>query len=80
MSQALLTGRLKLTLRGNRVLLNDLRRDPAESENLADRFPKQTAALRRELDRQLSSTAAVAGEPMTLDDALRRELKALGYL
>ncbi len=80
MSQALLTGRLKLTLRGNRVLLHDLRRDPAESENLADRFPNQTAALRRELDRQLSSTAAVAGEPMKLDDALRRELKALGYL
>jgi len=80
MSRALLTGRLKLTLRADRVLLHDLRRDPAESRDLAVRLPNQTEVLRRELDRQLSSAPAVAGESMQLDDALRRELKALGYL
>ncbi len=80
MSRALVTGHLKLTLRGDRTLLHDLHRDPAEREELATRFPKQAAALRRELDRELSATATVAGEPMQLDDALRRELKALGYL
>jgi arylsulfatase A-like enzyme len=79
-SRALVAGRLKLMQRGDRTLLYDLRRDPGEKADLAARFPRETAALVRELDRRLSTSAAVAGAPMAIDDALRRELEALGYL
>lgn len=79
-SRALVVGRLKLMQRGERDLLFDLRQDPGERVDVHERYREPAAALVRELDRQLAGAGAVAGPPMEIDDALRREMEALGYL
>ena len=57
----------------------DLTTDPAETENLAPSRPEEAERLGR-LAQELSTQRGRAGETSGADEALLRELKALGYL
>ena len=62
----------------------DLDADPAETENLATELPEDTARLGAELDIWRSRRPEASGdEPMPempIDDSVREQLEALGYL
>lgn len=63
--------------------LYDLRRDPGESENLAESRPSDVERLRRAGERlreQFRERGGVGGPTLVVDEDLRRELAALGYL
>jgi arylsulfatase A-like enzyme len=76
--------RWKLILRGGgRVLLFDLRRDPAEQRNVSDRFPDVTDRLRSELRSWRSERPRLDLESATsikLSKQEEQRLKALGYV
>lgn len=66
--------------------LYDLRKDPAEKDNVAARFPRVTSALKaeiaawRELNRTAASEAPSTPAPASLDWPTQQKLKAAGYL
>ncbi|RMD85389.1 MAG: hypothetical protein D6815_01945 [Candidatus Dadabacteria bacterium] len=64
------------------VALFDLKRDPAEQVNLAERMPDRVAALRADLAvlEQAAAAQAVRGEHRDIDAASRERLRALGYI
>ena len=57
------------------VELYDLRRDPAERDNLADGLPDILTRLRPELPAERD-----ASEANTIDEETRRQLESLGYM
>jgi len=70
----------KLMRRGDRRLLIDLAQDPGEGADLADSEPRLAEALARAFEARAAPTG-VAGEPLPYEDeALRRQLRELGYL
>ena len=60
------------------ALLYDLRSDPREQNDLAAEQPERRAALTARAERYLATKPADT-EEVTLDDALLRQLRALGY-
>jgi arylsulfatase len=64
------------------VELYDLRADPRETTNVADKEPARVAELRRDLEtlRAASRASAVKGTTGTIDAADEERLRALGYL
>ena len=64
------------------VELYDMRSDPGETTNLADKEPARVAELRRDLEalRTASRASAVKGTTGTIDAADEERLRALGYL
>ena len=69
-------------IRAPRPELYDLRRDPAETEDLAARDPERVAALERRLADILSGLggAVVPGAPSVAEAALEARLRTLGDL
>jgi choline-sulfatase len=74
-------GRYKL-IRAPRRELYDLREDPHETLNLADREARRADAMERTLDALLAQlgTAAAAHAPSQLDAETAEKLEALGYV
>lgn len=75
----------RFSVRTNRwKLLNgrlfDLGRDPGETTDVADRFPLVRAGLLGTLDEFLGLPRVVGAEPIQLDEDLREQLRALGYV
>ncbi|MDX1503427.1 MAG: sulfatase, partial [Thermoanaerobaculia bacterium] len=67
--------------RGPHRALFNLREDPGETVNLADRYPIRTAVMARMLTERLEGGGArLRREEAELDEELERSLKALGYL
>ncbi|MEN8159377.1 MAG: sulfatase-like hydrolase/transferase, partial [Myxococcota bacterium] len=64
------------------VALYDRAADPGETENVADRFPDELAALRAALRGVVAETRRHAGvaEPVRLPAESEAELRALGYI
>lgn len=64
------------------VELYDLRADPGEQENIADRHPQVVERLERELRRWRADLQTVESDaaPARLDEEERKRLEALGYL
>ena len=62
--------------------LYDLKRDPGEQQNLAPGLAARVVELRAKLGRIMdgSDTARDEEVPADIDDALREQLKALGYI
>lgn len=74
-------GRKLIELSGGGELLFDLREDPGERVNLADRQPHLAEGLRAIRERELAgSERPVRSESIPLDEETKRELRALGYL
>jgi arylsulfatase A-like enzyme len=81
---ALYGGGFKLIERGERSELFDLSADPNELQNLIEKLPKHSAALRKrysELKTRGPSALPSTPEPLPeITDAMRDELRALGYI
>ena len=60
--------------------LHNWRQDPHELENLLAERPILAAVLDTTIERQRSRFASVQGQDAVLDDRIRDELRALGYL
>jgi len=78
-------GRWKLILRydGDRFYrprLYDLVSDPAEQHNLAGERPVRAGYLASLLRRQLQAEQVLASEEAIIDDQIRKDLQALGYV
>ncbi len=67
---------------GESYELFDLKRDPGEQKNLAPGLPEKVVELRAKLGRIMdgSDTARDEEVPADIDEALREQLKALGYI
>ncbi|MBP9144616.1 MAG: sulfatase-like hydrolase/transferase [Thermoanaerobaculia bacterium] len=67
---------------GESYELFDLKRDPGEQKNLAPGLPAKVVELRAKLGRIMdgSDTARDEEVPADIDEALREQLKALGYI
>ena len=65
--------------RGGRVALFDLKHDPREQNDLSDQLPKIRDRLAARLDAYLEEAGA-GEERYKLDDGLRDQLRALGYM
>ena len=72
----------KLVIGGTAPLLFDLEKDPAERRDLAAAEPERAAALEAELRAQLQRAAQESPprQAATIDDEVREQLRALGYL
>ncbi len=66
--------------KGRDTFLFDLREDPLEQRNLAERFPVRTAAMLALLDARLAATSGAIAESVEIDVELEKSLRALGYL
>jgi len=60
--------------------LYDLRSDPGEKDDLADRLPIRTEVLEGLLDARLRDSEAWSSQEIVLDAELEESLRALGYL
>ena len=77
-------GRWKLLLEpaSGRAHLFDLKRDPGETSDVADRHPEELErllAVRRSYRTKILSEPTVFAEPVPLDSELREALRSLGY-
>jgi arylsulfatase A-like enzyme len=74
-------GRWKLVRRdGQPTVLRDLDADPDERTDVAAANPRVVAALVRLLERRAAAPPEGAPAPVAPDEALRSDLRALGYL
>jgi arylsulfatase A-like enzyme len=67
---------------GESYEIYDLKRDPAEQKNLAPGLPDRVSELRVRIGRIMDGTDLALEEevPAEIDDDLRNQLKALGYI
>ncbi len=67
---------------GESYEIYDLKRDPAEQQNLAPGLPDRVSGLRARIGRIMDGTDLALEEevPAEIDDDLRNQLKALGYI
>jgi hypothetical protein len=84
---ATLTGRANDDLAVDSVTeeeLYDLRRDPAERQNLASQISQNLQSFRRQLRGYLDEARRFRvgrqRDPVVLDDAVRERLRSLGYV
>jgi arylsulfatase A-like enzyme len=67
---------------GDAIELFDLNADPGETANVAPRYPQVASALQARLEAWIAETKETSGvaPERTIDEALRAQLQALGYL
>ncbi|MDQ1348831.1 MAG: hypothetical protein QG573_2207, partial [Acidobacteriota bacterium] len=67
---------------GESYEIYDLKRDPAEQNNLAPGLPERVSELRKRIGKIMDGTDLALEEevPADIDEDLRNQLKALGYI